>query len=395
LTKLEVKVGGVVFKNPIVASAGEPTTDLEHMKKAMEAGAGGVVAKSICFSPELAKSYDHARWAVINENRDLCTKGKYPKLYAFYGRGGIPLEPKGWMEELKRAQEMSEKYHTVLIGSVGTGPVEQMAEAAYRMEKVGIRIIELDAGCPQTGQLQYDHKLDLVTSADIAKYQTESVVKAVSIPVIYKVAADDLDKMATCKAVKSAGAVAVTVMNRYPGFLVDIETGRPVINSWAGVGGPWMLPLSLRWVSRVHQADPGLSILGTNGCSDYQDALQFIMSGATMACFCTELMLRGYRVITEAVRGIEEFLERKGYGSVQEIIGLAVRNAKTYEELYEMQQVAEINMDSCKKCGLCENFCFYEALTMVEGSPVINKKCKGCGLCLTACPSSAISLKDK
>lgn len=392
MSKFSVKVGNIQFKNPIIASAGEPTTDLEHMKKIIEAGAGAVVAKSISFSPALSESYNHARWTVIDEHGNTCAKGKIPHTYYFYGRGGIPLEPEGWMETLQEVQKIAEHHDCVLIGSIASGPIEDMIEAAVRMEKAGLRIIEIDAGCPQAGQLQVDSSKELVTSSKWAGKIAKSVVNAVSVPVTYKVAAEDPDIKGACEAVKDAGVSAVTLINRFSGFLVDIEKGEPHINSWAGVGGPWMLPITLKWISRMHQAHPNFPIIATNGVNDYNDVVQCLMSGASLVSLCTAFMLKGYGIIPQILHDLEQFLDRKGYENVEDIMGLAVKRAKTYEELYSDKKRALINYSGCIECGKCAGVCFYGALKMENGKPIVNDFCKGCGLCAIMCPTEVITL---
>jgi dihydroorotate dehydrogenase (fumarate)/dihydropyrimidine dehydrogenase (NAD+) subunit PreA len=290
-------------------------------------------------------------------------------------------------------QEVADKHDSVLVGSIGTGPLEKMVGTAVRMEKAGLRIIELDAGCPQVSQLGLNQTdMELVKSHEIAGIIAKAVIDAVSVPVIYKVAAEDRDIIETCRAVKEAGAAGVTLINRYVGFLVDIESGKPHLNSMAGVGGPWVLPLSLRWVSQVHKAHPDLPIFGSNGAYDWQDVVQFLMSGASLTQFCSALMLNGYRVITEAVQGLEEFMGQHGYNSIDEMVGLAVKNSKTYEELYAFQEKAKVDQEACTGCKQCLHACFYQGLEMTDDKIVITEKCKGCGMCVIACPDDAICL---
>ena len=81
------------------------------------------------------------------------------------------------------------------------------------------------------------------------------------------------------RAVKEAGAAAVTATNRYTGFMVDIETGEPRLGGPAGIGGVWAKPLSLRWVHRIY-TELGMPITGSNGIYDHRDVVEFIMTGA-------------------------------------------------------------------------------------------------------------------
>ncbi len=393
MADLSVNLCGLKLKNPVVASSGEPTCNYDRMVKAIEAGAGGVVAKSIAFSEELDKSQKHARWAILNENHRLCRKGKVPNTFSFYGRGGIPLEPPGWIDTLKEVKKVADKNQALLIGSIGTGPLEKVADAAQRMQEAGMQIIELDAGCPQVSQLGLtDDSMELVRSSDIAAVITEKIVKSVDIPIIYKVAAENENILETCRAAKNAGAAAVTLINRHVGFAVDIENGVPHLMSKAGIGGPWMLPLSLRWVAECYQGNPGLTICGSNGACDWEDAVQFLMSGASIVQICTAIIVNGYGVITDTVNKLEEFMNKHQYSSVDEMIGLAARRARSYQELFSDTKRAAIDEDLCNECQKCLSACFYDGLTVEEKSVLVTEKCRGCGLCELACPEAAIML---
>ena len=393
MADLSVNLCGIKLKNPIVASSGEPTYDYKSMVKAIKAGAGGVVAKSFAFCKDLHKSQMHPRWAILDENHRLCKRGKVSSTFSFYGRGGIPLEAPDWIDTLKKVKEVADKNQAVLIGSIATGPLDKMADAAKRMQDAGIQIIELDAGCPQVSQLGLvDDSMELVKATDIAAIITEKVVEAVDVPIIYKVAAETENILETCRAVKNAGAKAVTLINRHVGFAVDIEKGEPHLMSKAGIGGPWMLPLSLRWVAECYQADPDLTICGSNGACDWEDAVQFLMSGATIVQMCTAIIVNGYGVITDTVNKLGEFMDRKGYNSVEEIIGMAARKAKSYQELFSDTKRAVIDESLCSKCHKCLSACFYDGLTVKDKAVLVTEKCRGCGLCVLACPKEAIKL---
>lgn len=396
MADLSVNFCGNVLKNPIVVSSGEPTGDYEHMVAAIEAGAGGVIAKSVAFTKELDLSSKKTRFTIIDEDRKVCKKGKYPKMFTLYGRGGIPLEPSDWMHTLMRVNKVAEKHGALLIGSIATGPLEEMAETARRMQESGIKVIELDAGCPQVTQLGLDDSsMEYIESHQIAGIITEKITSSVDIPVIYKVGAEDKNILETCHSVRKAGASAVTLINRYVGFLVDIEKGEPHINTKAGVGGPWVLPLTLRWVSESYQNDPEFTICGSNGAYDWQDAVQFIMAGASVVQLCSVLILKGYKVITDIVDKLNEFMDKHNYENIHEMIGLATKRSKSYEDLYSLVTKASIDQEKCTKCKKCLRMCYYNGITAENDIVEITDNCRGCGLCEIACPSEAIKLITK
>ena len=132
---------------------------------------------------------------------------------------------------------------------------------------------------------------------------------------------------------REAGASAVTLTNRFLGFVVNIETARPFIYGHAGVGGPWVKPLTLRWISKTYEAMPDLPITGSNGCYDASDMVEFMMSGARIVQMCSAVMLKGYPYLGQVVKDFGAFLDRKGYATSEDIVGLAARAAMPYDQI--------------------------------------------------------------
>ncbi|MFO7912430.1 MAG: hypothetical protein R6V15_09750, partial [Desulfotignum sp.] len=123
---------------------------------------------------------------------------------------------------------------------------------------------------------------------------TQKVVDAVNVPIIIKVTPQVTDLVLFSDMLHKAGARAVTLTNRFIGFVPDIETGKPLIYGKAGVGGPWTKPLTLRWINEVRCAlGDKLDITGTNGAYDWRDVVMFIMSGAHIVQMCSAVMCYG------------------------------------------------------------------------------------------------------
>ncbi|HHY37463.1 MAG TPA: 4Fe-4S binding protein [Clostridia bacterium] len=384
---------GMKLKNPILAGAGEPTVDYEHMARALSQGVGGVVTKSVSFSRELAASYEHCRWAILDQDRRICSRGEFPKHFTFFGRGGIPLEPKGWLDEIKKTMELADRVGAVVIGSVATGRLEDMVEFGCKLERLGIPAIEIDAGCPHPGEIGGSEKeLELVTSDDVARAIVKAMRSEIRIPLVYKISPEVSDIVKTCQVVMEAGADGVVIGNRYRGFLVDIWSGRPILDSWGGIGGPWVLPLTLRWVSKVFESVKDITISGSNGVGSWEDIVQFIMAGATTVQVCSAIMVHGYGILGDMIRQVEGFMEAQGYSSYDEIKGIAVRRAKSYQELYSDAKIASIDDDLCTRCYSCQDACFYGGITTTPDGPRIVNQCKGCGMCEMTCPEGAIRL---
>ncbi len=387
MADLKVNFCGVEFKNPILAASAEPTLSARNMKEVIKTGAGGLVAKTVTDSEALRRLTKRSKFRFLDEEHRIC-QGNVPRLFTFYGRTGLAEETPGeWMKELKEAQEVALQHNCVIVGSVAGTNVESWVTLSKMIEDTGIKLIELNFGCPHPSEMKGTPTGMLVgQDRGAASEITYQVAKSIKIPVIVKLTPQVADVVEMARAVQSAGASAVTIINRFVGFCLDIETGKPYIHGWAGVGGPWVKPLTLRWVSKIFTS-LDLPISGTNGVYDWKDAVEFLMSGATVVQFCSVVMLKGYAYLKRLVRELDQFLNRKGYGSVQEIIGMAARAAMTYEEMEGLpKESAWINQEVCTSCKRCLRSCFYNAIEVKDKRVRITEACRGCGLCSCVCP---------
>jgi ferredoxin len=175
---------------------------------------------------------------------------------------------------------------------------------------------------------------------------------------------------------------------------VDIEEGRPYIDGRAGVGGPWVKYLALRWVNSIY-SELGMPIAGTNGIYDWREAVEFIMSGATLMEVGSVVMLKGYDHVKKIISGLEKFMDRKNYKTVESMIGIATKRSLSYEKAYQLpMRKSAVNHEKCIRCYHCVISCFYDALGKGEDRVIsISKNCIGCELCYSVCPADAISFQ--
>lgn len=397
MADLNVEFAGIKFKNPVLAASAEPTLDINLMREVIETGAGGLVAKSVSSAEGMRKLSRYSSWRYLNEKHEVA-RGKVPRLFTFYGRAGATLlPPREWMKVLKEVKKIADAEGTVLIGSVLGPHIEDWVEQAKMMEDIGIEIIELNFGCPHPYSMRLGAKTGMEIGQDIelSSEIVKAVTNAVSIPIIAKCTPQIPDVVEMAQVMKDSGAAGVTLFNRFVGFVVDVETGKPLLSGWAGVGGPWVKPLTLRWVSKVHAAMDTFPISGSNGPYDWKDVAEFMMSGATTVQLCSVIMLKGIGYLKEVIAGLNEFLDRKGYKSVNDIIGTAAKSALLYDEIYELgRSKAIILEEKCTMCGLCPESCFYDAIETDEEKVWVNENCIGCGICLSICPFDAIELSE-
>ena len=393
MADLRVNFLGVEFKNPVLASSAEPTADLKNMQRVIESGAGGLVVKTFTDSESMRRLSAQTRWRFLDERHQIC-HGTIPRLFTLYGRTGLQDKPTDvWLKEVEQARETGEKEGCVVIGSIGSTDVPGWVKLAKMTEETGVRMMELNFGCPHPSQME-ETKTGMLVGQDkeLASEIVSAVTQSVSIPIIVKLTPQVADVVEIARAVKEAGASAVTILNRFVGFCVDVERGEPYIYGTAGVGGPWVKPLNLRWVYQIYR-DLGIPITGSNGAYDAQDVAEFMMAGATVVQMCSVIMAEGYGWLTKTIKELNDFLDRKGYKTVEEIIGKAAKKALTYAEMGEFsKEKAEVDEDLCTLCEKCIETCFYNALKVEDGRLVVDG-CRGCGICTCVCPEGAISLK--
>lgn len=389
---LGVEFEGIRFKNPIIVSSAEPTDNLPKMRKAVENGAGGLVVKTLTDSEAMRKLSHISRWHILDERHEKC-QGKIPRLFTFYGRSGLSkLSVEEWVAMVKEARAYAEEHHCVLVGSVGTTAVKNWVELCRLQEDLGLKAIELNFGCPHPSEMEGTKTGMLIgQDLDLMVEILRAVTDAVTVPVIAKLTPQVADLVEVSRAAKEARAAAVTLTNRFVGFAVDIETGRPFLDSWAGVGGPWVLPLTLRWVSKVY-LNVDIPIWGSNGVYDWRDIVQFLMSGATLVQTCSAIMVQGWKTLPAMIGGLEEFMERKGYHTIGEMRGIAAKSSIPYAALHDLpKHVATINHEICTECQRCIWTCWWDALVYhgderTHKMEVIEENCMGCTICTCVCP---------
>ncbi|MBR4592463.1 MAG: 4Fe-4S binding protein, partial [Elusimicrobiaceae bacterium] len=151
----------------------------------------------------------------------------------------------------------------------------------------------------------------------------------------------------------------------------------------------------LRCVTQLRQAST-LPILGMGGISTWEDAAQYIAAGSDAVQVCTEVMLNGYKVIAPMLKGLQLYLEEKGFKDVRGLKDKAVSLLSTHENLQKTPPAyPQIEHDRCSRCGKCVTICTeseHQALRLEDGFVSVDKnRCEGCGLCRFVCPGGAIA----
>lgn len=400
MADLSVEFCGIKFKNPILVASAEPSNSVENIKKCVDNGASGIIVKTIGDIPAFRQLTKNSKYCILND-KTRPIEGKVPRTFTFYSRSGYISQPhEEWIPILKETVEYARQNDSHIIGNVTGGTVQGWIDLARMTEDCGVSMLEINlqhAAPPELADRARGHYIacDPEMTAEI----TRTVTEAVDIPVMAKLTPEAVSLTEIAKAAQSAGAASVCVNSRFKGFATDIETGKPYIGGPAGVGGPWIKPITLRWVQEIY-SKLGMEISGSNGIYDGKDAIEFLMSGARIMQVCSILMLKGIEWLPKMIKDVETFMDSHGYPDIESLYGISARQCPgSMAELFEApRMVVDIDRDKCiyPKCNACTRICFYDVMKPGETQVDMETgKCIGCHLCENTCPTSAISLSKR
>lgn len=397
MANLEIDFCGLKFKNPLLIASIETTNSPEVIRECVDAGAGGMIIKTLTDIEDMARLTQNSKYAILNEKNEPI-KGKVNKNFVFYSRSGYSsTHYKEWVPYLKELRQYAEDRGSHLIGSAGGKTVQGWVDICRTIEDAGIKLIELNFGCPHPAMMPGVHGGSMIgQDPNVAAEVTRAVTEAVGIPIFVKLTPDQSKPVEVARAVMQAGAAAVTATNRHTGFVVDIETGTPRLGGPAGIGGTWAKPLSLRWVHKIF-TELGVPISGSNGIYDHKDVVEFIMTGASTVQIGSILMLKGIKYLPKVIRGLEEFMDTHGYPDIESMLGIASRRSvHDYSEQFKKPRMhSEVKTDTCKnpKCTICIQTCFYNALAQSDGLVgMLHQNCIGCEMCTQTCPFDSMEM---
>ena len=299
MARLNVNIGGLRMKNPVMTASGTFGYGLEFQDFVYLEDIGGIIVKGTTLRPR--EGNDYPRMAETPMGMLNC----------------VGLQNRGVDYFAEHIYPQLKDIDTNFIVNVSGSSPDDYAECAARVDVLDrIPAIELNISCPNVkdGGMAFG-----VTCAG-----AESVVKAVREryhkTLIVKLSPNVTDIAEIARAVEAAGADAVSLINTLMGTAVDIEKRRRVLSiGTGGLSGPAIKPVALRMVLQVRKAI-ALPIIGIGGIMNATDALEFLMCGASAIEIGTANFIDP--MVTVKVRdGINDWLDRHGVGSVQDIVG--------------------------------------------------------------------------
>lgn len=218
-------------------------------------------------------------------------------------------------EEMPRLRTMN----TPVFININGKTVEEYAEITAFLENVqGIDALEVNISCPNVkeGGMAFGTKIETATAA------VRAVRRETSRPVIVKLSPNVTDIAEMARAVESEGANAISLINTLLAMDIDIQSRKPILaNTFGGLSGPAVRPIALRMVYQVYEAVQ-VPVIGMGGISDWQDALKFILAGASMIALGTVHFVHPDS-IHRVSAGMEDWCQRNGVAKIRDLIGAA------------------------------------------------------------------------
>lgn len=380
MANLEVKIGSLTMKNPIMVGSATPTWDGKHSSRAVELGAGASVLKTLC--PAGEDHYEHpqnGRFVVIKSGNKPIGMVNIEIFSTF--------KESQWLNgELQDAKKTGAP---IIASTVASADPRVTAKLIRDVTATGLAdAIELNNSCPMHVSMRDWNIVPLTVE------QVSAARKATDLPLLVKFPSTVTSLAEAVRAAECCGADGVVLCNSMSGFAgVDIESGRPWQGTLGGYSGAAIKPLIQAKVIEAAKAVK-IPIVAVGGISCWQDVAEYIMLGASAVEVVSAVMWRGYDVIAKMNEGIAAFMDRKGYGCLADMRGIALPMIGDYDSvLHKPKLSACIDTEKCAACGKCINTCFYDALSKVDGVMRVDRdKCDGCGLCTQLCPFGAVQL---
>jgi dihydroorotate dehydrogenase (NAD+) catalytic subunit len=277
---------------------------VETFESIAKGGAGAIVTKSVGLKPREG----YANPTVVQVSSGLIN--------------AMGLPNPGIQEFVQEIRKAKATLNVPLIVSVYGFSPDEYARVAGGAVAAGADAIELNVSCPhvkETGS-------EIGQSSQILIQVVGKVKDTINKPVFVKLSPNVTSIEEIAEAAANAGADALTIMNTVKALAIDVETMMPILaNKTGGLSGPAVKPIALRHVYSVYERVK-VPIIGCGGISNWQDAVEFLLAGASAVQIGTAISTMGPAVFEKVARGISKYLKRKGLRSVSEIVGLSHRN---------------------------------------------------------------------
>ncbi|AEA34142.1 dihydroorotate dehydrogenase [Hippea maritima] len=298
---LAVKLGNLIFKNPVLTASGTFGYGLEYERFLDLNRLGGFVVKGLSVAEKLGNKPPR----IVETPCGMLN--------------AIGLQNIGVDRFIEEKLPKMADLNTHIIANIYGTEVAEFVEIAEKLDKEKlVSAIEVNVSCPNVsaGGALFGKDPDMVFVL------TSSIKKVTKKPVIVKLTPNVEDIAFIAQAAQSGGADAVSLINTITGMVIDTKTKKPVLaNKTGGLSGPAIYPVGVRMVYETYKKIK-IPIVGVGGIYNADVALQYIMAGASLIQVGTANFIDP-SITVDIIKGIEEFLANEGIESVSSLIGVA------------------------------------------------------------------------
>jgi len=384
---------GIKSPNPFWLASAPPTDKAYNVERAFKAGWGGVVWKTLGEEGPPVVNVNGPRYGAIwSSDRRLVG---FNNIELITDR---PLQLN--LQEIKQVKKNWPD--RALVVSIMVPCNEDSWKAILPLvEETEADGIELNFGCPH-GMSERGMGAAVGQVPEYVEMVVRWCKQYSRMPVITKLTPNVTDVRRPARAAKNGGTDAVSLINTINSITgVDLDNMSPTPSidgkgTHGGYCGPAAKPIALHMVADIARDKEtlGLPISGIGGVTTWRDAAEFIALGAGNVQVCTAAMVYGFKIVEEMVSGLANWMDEKGYRTIEEFSGRASRNVTDWQFLnLDYITKATINQDLCIKCGRCHIACedtSHQAIMKekngVRHFEVMNDECVGCNLCVNVCP---------
>lgn len=295
----QTTIAGITFKNPVMTASGTFGSGMEYGEFVDLNQLGAVVTKGVANVP----------WP----------GNPTPRVAEVYGGmlNAIGLQNPGIDVFMDRDIPFLKQYDTKIIVNVCGKSVEDYVEVVEKLgDEPAVSMLEINVSCPNVkeGAIAFGQKADALYNI------TEEIKKHAKQPIIMKLSPNVTDITEMAKAAEAAGADALSLINTITGMKIDIHRRKfAIANKTGGMSGPAIKPVAVRMVYQAAHA-VNIPIIGMGGIANAEDAIEFILAGASAVSIGAMNFVNPYTTI-EVVKGIEDYMKRYNIENLTDLIG--------------------------------------------------------------------------
>ena len=299
---LSTSIGQIKLERPTILASGILGISLDVFNRIYRAGAGAVVTKSL--SKEPWEGYPNPTIFSVNGNGWLNAVGLSNPGASYF------------------AKMISQNQDVPIIVSLVGSTEDDFDFMVKQFENVKVLAYELNLSCPHVAKVG----LEVGDDPELVKKIVKKIKSVTKVPVIAKVGLGTTHYLDTVAAACDAGIDAITAINTLRAMAIDVETQRPILsNKIGGLSGTPIKPIAVRCVYEI-SSEYKIPIIGCGGISNWKDAVEFLLAGASAVQIGSAVGDGWIDVFDEINKGILQYMEKKGFSKIEEMIGRAKRS---------------------------------------------------------------------